>query len=110
MKERSDIVVSQAAGPGQDFLLKMRDIKLTGQKVVYLDETWLNAGHTVGRCWLDADGNGGINVPSGRGSRLIILHAGTRAGSFPARSCVSRVSRVRQITMTRWMGKHLQHG
>ena len=55
----------------------MRDIRLTGRKLVYLDESWLNSNHAPNKCWLEADGNGGIKVPSGKGSRLIILHAGT---------------------------------
>lgn len=78
LKERPDIVAKR-----QDFILKMRAIRLTGRKLVYLDETWLNATHAPGKCWLDDDGNGGIKVPSGKGSRLIILHAGTEDGFVP---------------------------
>ena len=79
LKEKPDIVAKR-----QEFILKVRDLRLTGRPFVYLDETWLNSGHTVGRCWLDADGNGGISgVPIGKGSRLIILHAGTAEGWVP---------------------------
>ena len=42
-----------------------------------------NATHPVGKCWLDQDGNGGIAVPSGKGSGLIILHAGTEDDFVP---------------------------
>ena len=80
LKERPDIVAK-----GQNFILKMRDIRLTGRKLVYLDETWLNSNHAPNKCWLDADGTGGIKVPSGKGSRLIILHAGTEDGFVPDR-------------------------
>ena len=47
---------------------------------MYLDETWLNAHHTLERCWTDYDGKGGLRVPSGKGGRLIILHAGWEEG------------------------------
>ena len=45
--------------------------------VVYLDETWVNARHGRDTMWVDADGEGGWKYPSGKGGRLIVLHAGT---------------------------------
>ena len=79
LKEKPDIVAKR-----QEFILKVRDLRLTGRPFVYLDETWLNSGHTAGRCWLDADGNSGISgIPIGKGSRLIILHAGTNERWVP---------------------------
>jgi len=44
--------------------------------VVYLDETWVNQNHI----WQDSDNSEGFKVPTGKGSRLIICHAGS--GSF----------------------------
>lgn len=63
--------------------MKIRNFRLTNRPLVYLDETWLNANHTVSRCWVDKTGKGGIKVPSGGGSRLIILHAGSQDGFVP---------------------------
>ena len=48
--------------------------------IIYTDETWVNAHHTNDYIWLDKDGQGGWKVPSGKGSRLIVLHAGGGEG------------------------------
>lgn len=75
VKERPDIVAKR-----HDYLLKMQKIRqLTNCPIVYLDETFLNQNHTVSKCWL-RDGEGGFKVPTGKGNRLIILHAGSREG------------------------------
>ncbi|XP_045117645.1 uncharacterized protein LOC123508176 [Portunus trituberculatus] len=49
---------------------------------VYLNETWVNQNYTVSKCWVDtrAKKATGIKVPTGKGSRLIILHSGTKYG------------------------------
>ena len=44
--------------------------------LIYTDETWVNAHHTNEYIWFDSDGKGGWKVPSGKGQRLIVLHAG----------------------------------
>ena len=41
--------------------------------LIYTDETWVNAHHTNEYIW---NGKGGWKVPSGKGQRLIVLHAG----------------------------------
>ena len=46
------------------------------KNLVYTDETWVNAHHNNEYIWVDSDGSGGWKVPSGKGRRLIILHAG----------------------------------
>ena len=70
--------------------------------IVYLDETWCNAHTTVKKCWLEfgnncndddddennatgkrgigKHGKGGLQVPTGKGKRLIVLHAGSHTG------------------------------
>ena len=58
------------------------------QPVVYLDETWANAHDSKDKAWVEKDeitgGTlGGIHRPSGKGSRLIILHAGSENGWVP---------------------------
>ena len=50
---------------------------------VYLDETWINSHAAPERIWVDEDGMGGWKRPSGKGERLIIVHAGTALGWVP---------------------------
>ena len=53
---------------------------------IYLDETWANARDGREKMWVENDPRvpggttGGIKKPSGKGSRLIILHAGCESG------------------------------
>ena len=53
---------------------------------MYLDETWANARDGKEKMWVEDDPRasggtkGGIRKPSGKGSRLIILHAGGTSG------------------------------
>ncbi|XP_050684028.1 uncharacterized protein LOC126978943 [Leptidea sinapis] len=47
------------------------------QNVVFSDDKWLNANHTVNRSWTDKTTASTTKVPVGKGSRLIICHAGT---------------------------------
>ena len=44
-----------------------------------MDDTWVNAHHTNQYIWVDSDGKGGWKVPSGKGQRLIVVHAGGAA-------------------------------
>ena len=48
--------------------------------LIYMDETWANAHHTNEYIWIDSDGKGGWKVPSGKGQRLIVVHAGGAEG------------------------------
>ena len=74
LKERPDVVAKK-----HEYLTKMKKLREIGCPFVYIDETFLHQNHTVSKCWL-IDGEGGLKVPSGKGSRLIILHAGSREG------------------------------
>ncbi|XP_062520186.1 uncharacterized protein LOC134195201 [Corticium candelabrum] len=62
------------------YLRQVKKYRDKGRPIVYLDETWLNVHHTLERRWTDYDGKGGLRVPSGKGGRLIILHAGWKEG------------------------------
>ena len=62
------------------YLRQIKKYRDEGRPIVYLDETWLNAHHTLERCRTDYDGKGGLRVPSGKGGRLVILHAGWKEG------------------------------
>jgi transposase len=78
----------------------LREIKSLRQSqptpnIVYLDETWLNAHHSVSRVWCDQQVEEnpykakteclsvGLQQPSGKGQRLIITHAGGDSGFVP---------------------------
>jgi len=47
---------------------------------VYLDETYLNKNHSNNNTWYFGDDGAWVNKPSGKGPRLIILHAITKDG------------------------------
>ena len=57
---------------------------------MYLDETWANSSIAPERLWLDEEGKGGWKRPSGKGRRLIILHAGSKNGWTPNCTLVFR--------------------
>ncbi len=44
--------------------------------LTYTDKTWVNVHHTNEYIWVDSDGKRGWKVPSGKGQRLIVVHAG----------------------------------
>ena len=67
------------------FLRRMRRNRREGRPVVYTDETWANAHDGREKTWVEHDDvtggtKGGIRKPTGKGSRLIILHAGGENG------------------------------
>lgn len=69
--ERYDIVLKRLT-----FLRQVNKIT-DWDNVVFVDETWLNANHTVSRTWTDDTAASTSKVPSGKGARLIICHAGS---------------------------------
>jgi hypothetical protein len=44
-----------------------------------MDETWVNQNHCTYYMWLPDDGSDAPKIPSGKGKRLIVFHAGTRS-------------------------------
>ncbi|XP_048345214.1 uncharacterized protein LOC125428705 [Sphaerodactylus townsendi] len=74
------------------YLRKIRHFRSEGRKIFFLDETWVNAGHTAAKCWQDQTGTSekdaffprnlptGLKDPSGKGSRLICAHCGSEEG------------------------------
>ena len=67
------------------YLRRMRKNRRENRPVVFLDETWANAHDGRERAWVETDQasggtKGGVRKPSGKGSRLIILHAGSCKG------------------------------
>lgn len=51
--------------------------------IVYLDETWYDTHDTVSKGWTDLSGNCIMQVPTNKGKRITILHAGTENGWIP---------------------------
>ncbi len=78
------------------YLRKVRKLRQEGKSIVYTDETWVNAHHGFDHVWVDPDGNGGWKQPSGKGNRLIVVHAGSRYGWVPNAALVFR-SRTKSV-------------
>ena len=53
---------------------KIESFREAGYDIVYMDETWVNQNYM----WLPNDGSDVPKILSGKGKRLIVLHAGTR--------------------------------
>jgi len=66
------------------FLRKMHDLRQNNdtRPVVYLDETWVNQNHSRGTIWLKSENTERLKVLTGKGSRIIICHAGSSTFGF----------------------------
>ncbi|CAF4891119.1 unnamed protein product [Pieris macdunnoughi] len=75
-------------------MLKHKKFKEEGRPIYYLDETWVNAGHTVSKAWEDTtvktakqaflEGvSTGAKNPTSKGNRLIVVHIGNEKGVLP---------------------------
>lgn len=62
------------------YLRKIREYWKEQRPIMYLDETWANSNIAPEKLWVDEQGQGGWKRPSGKGQRLIILHAGMEQG------------------------------
>lgn len=60
------------------YLREIREMRKNNYDIVYIDETWINAHHTNAKEWQSADGTVKRIIPSSKGQRLIIAHAGSR--------------------------------
>ena len=58
---------------------KIKKLREAGYDIVYMDETWVNQHHCAYYMWLPNDGSDAPEIPSGKGKRLIVMHAGTRS-------------------------------
>ena len=80
LMERQDIIVTRNK--------YLRELKRNRESPkprpeVFVDETWVNQNLTVEKCWTNEDGSVGPKTKSGRGSRFIIVHAGSDEGFVP---------------------------
>lgn len=89
LTERSDLISWR-----RKYLTSIRRFREEGRPIYYLDETWLNTGDCVSKVWIDKtvtsnrmaflDGlSTGPSNPTGKGTRLIVLHIGSAAGFVP---------------------------
>ncbi|KAE9523362.1 hypothetical protein AGLY_016310 [Aphis glycines] len=87
--ERDDLVTWR-----QNYLSTIKQYRAQGRPIYYLDETWVNAGETHSRTWVDSSVTSrrdafkrglttGQKEPSGKGKRLIVLHIGSSDGFVP---------------------------
>ncbi|XP_022903101.1 uncharacterized protein [Onthophagus taurus] len=84
--ERDDIVRWRLR-----YLNSIKEFRKEGRPIYYVDETWVNEGHTKEKVWVDNSITNrrdafiqglstGLKNPSGKGKRLIVLHAGSENG------------------------------
>ncbi|KAH8038877.1 hypothetical protein HPB51_003899 [Rhipicephalus microplus] len=86
--KRSDIIAWR-----RRYLRAIKKFRGQGRCIIYLDETWVNAGHTKEYVWQDTTVKSsqdaflkglttGLAAPSGKGARLILAHAGSSATGY----------------------------
>lgn len=79
LMEREDIVVART-----EYLRLIEKNRICSpskrRPEVFIDETWINQNECVGQCWTVADGTVGPKLKTGKGSRFIVLHAGSEQG------------------------------
>ncbi|CAI6368334.1 unnamed protein product [Macrosiphum euphorbiae] len=86
LTERGDIVVWR-----QKYILDIRRYRNEGRTIYFLDETWVNAGETCNKVWMDKTIKShrdaflkglstGPKNPTGKGKRLIVVHIGSAEG------------------------------
>lgn len=84
--DRDDIILWR-----RKYLRAIKQLRKEGVPCYYLDETWINAGHTKTKVWQDTSIESsrqafysglstGLKAPSGKGGRLIMLHVGNENG------------------------------
>ncbi|GFR22411.1 DDE_3 domain-containing protein [Trichonephila clavata] len=84
--ERQDIILWR-----RNYLRKIRNLRQENALTYYLDETWVNEGHSETRVWQDtiikssyeassSNLTVGLTAPKGKGRRLIITHIGSKEG------------------------------
>ena len=78
-KEKLSIVNQRTA-----YIKKVQAYRDNHYSIWYQDETWFCKNMTEPKVWRDAHGNGGFEVPSGKGERIIFAHVGSdKCGFLP---------------------------
>ncbi|XP_026745933.1 uncharacterized protein LOC113507267 [Trichoplusia ni] len=84
--DRDDITIWR-----RKYLKSIKDYRQQNRQIFYMDETWVNAGHTVNKTWVDKQVKSkkqafleglsiGARNPTSKGKRLIITHIGNENG------------------------------
>ena len=60
------------------FLRNIKKYRENGRPIIYTDETFVHSTHTVSKSWQSPEVS--LQAPFCRGERLIVLHAGSKAG------------------------------
>ena len=68
--ERGDLRRARAK-----FLREIKKAREQNTNLVFLDETWVNVNHTFLKEWMKNDLSEARAIPTGKGQRLILLHA-----------------------------------
>lgn len=87
------------------YLREIRRYREENRHIFYLDETWVNEGHTVTKTWQDNNVKSrhqavqegwstGFHPPTGKGRRLIIVHIGSVNGFVDRGSLVFQSKRT----------------
>lgn len=122
LKEKHEIIIWR-----RRFIREVRKHREEGRKLYFLDETWVNAGHTVNKVWKDMsvitprqafiEGlTTGLKDPSGKGGRLIILHIGSEDGflengllCFESKKTGNYHEEMNAEVFEKWFAKILPH-
>ena len=83
--ERADLVAWRCR-----YLRKIKQYRQEGKPIIYQDETWVNAHHTFPKEWTSTYLSISRQIPSSKGERLIISHAGSKDGFVKDGSLVFR--------------------
>lgn len=73
------------------YLTSIKSFRNEQRKIFYLDETWVNEGHSKTKVWVDTNIHSrrqafvegittGLKNPTGKGKRLIVTHIGSEDG------------------------------
>lgn len=84
--ERNDIIIWR-----HSYLRQIKKYRKENKPIVFIDETWVNVGHTISKIWKDKTINTpkdaflaglttGLKEPTERGPRFVIVHAGSERG------------------------------
>jgi transposase len=94
LTERRDTVATR-----MEFLRTMHNIRSSGdtRPIFYLDKMWVNQNHSLKYIWQDFNRSGGLKVPVGKGSRIIVCHAGSNKTGFVEDSKLIFQSKDKQV-------------
>jgi transposase len=77
LREKPDIIFKRIS-----YLRAIRRYREDNRPIVYTDETYIHTTHAPSISWSDKSGEG-MKIPISKGSRFIIVHAGSEKGFIP---------------------------